>query len=345
MSFSSDLLNWYDSRDRGLPWRGERDPYRIWLSEIMLQQTQVETVKGYYARFLAAFPDVAALAAADEETVLKLWEGLGYYSRARNLHAAARIVAGQLGGAFPPDAEGLRRLPGVGPYAANAIASIAYGEPVPALDGNQARVLARVLAWDAVIKTPFDLLAPALERIPRDRPGDYNQALMDLGALICTPRSPTCEDCPVAGHCRARADGAAREYPRKPAPIAKKEQDRTILLMVMDGGLLARRRPKGLLGGLYEFPAVEGRFDDGASLIEALAQQGFIGVRLIRPLPDARHVFTHLVWRMGGWLAACDAAPEGFTAVDRAQLAGLPFPSALRVYREIAEEVAETLTR
>ena len=143
MSFSSVLLNWYECCGRTLPWRGERDPYRIWLSEIMLQQTQAETVKGYYARFLAAFPDVAALAAADEQQVLKLWEGLGYYSRARNLHGAARIVAGQLGGAFPPDAEGLRRLPGIGPYAANAIASIAYGEPVPALDGNQARVLRR----------------------------------------------------------------------------------------------------------------------------------------------------------------------------------------------------------
>ena len=288
----------------------------------MLQQTQVETVKDYYARFLAAFPDVAALAAADEQQVLKLWEGLGYYSRARNLHGAARIVAGQLGGAFPPDAEGLRRRP----------------EPVPALDGNQARVLARVLAWEAVVKTPFDLLVPALERIPRDRPGDYNQALMDLGAMICTPRSPNCAVCPVACHCRARGD-AALDYPRKAAPIAKKEQDRTILLMLMKGKLLVRRRPKGLLGGLYEFPALEGRFDDEASLADALAAQGFGGVRLVRPLPGARHVFTHLVWRMDGWLAACDAAPGDFVAVDRAQLNALPFPSALRVYRKIAEDV------
>ena len=339
MSFSSDLLNWYDRCGRTLPWRGERDPYRIWLSEIMLQQTQAETVKGYYARFLSAFPDVAALAAAGEQEVLKLWEGLGYYSRARNLHGAARIVAGQLGGVFPPDAEGLRKLPGIGPYAANAIASIAYGEPVPALDGNQARVLSRVLAWDAVLKTPFDLLNPALEWISRDRPGDYNQALMDLGAMICTPRSPGCANCPVAGHCRARAEDAVRDYPRKAAPAAKKEQDRTILLMMMEGKLLVRRRPKGLLGGLYEFPALEGRFDGEASLADAMAAQGFGGVRLIRPLPDTRHMFTHLVWRMGGWLAACDASPGGFIAVDRLQLSALPFPSALRVYREIAEDV------
>ena len=196
MSFSSDLLNWYDRCARALPWRGERDPYRIWLSEIMLQQTQAETVKGYYARFLAAFPDVAALAAADEQAVLKLWEGLGYYSRARNLHAAARIVAGELGGAFPPNAEGLLKLPGIGPYAANAIASIAYGEPVPALDGNQARVLSRVLAWEPVIKTPFDLLSPALELISPDRPGDYNQALMDLGQGSVPPVPPAATPAP-----------------------------------------------------------------------------------------------------------------------------------------------------
>ena len=341
MSFSTDLLTWYDRCARVLPWRGERDPYRIWLSEIMLQQTQAETVKGYYARFLAAFPDVMALARADERDVLKLWEGLGYYSRARNLHAAARIVAFELGGAFPPNAEGLRKLPGIGPYAANAIASIAYGEPVPALDGNQARVLSRILAWEPVIKTPFDLLSPALALMPQDRPGDYNQALMDLGAGICTPRGPGCEACPVASHCSAYAGDAALEYPRKPAPVAKKEQDLTILLMTMNGKLLVRQRPKGLLGGLYEFVAVEGHFDDEAGLAAALSARGFQGVRLIRPLPDAKHVFTHRVWRMRGWMGQCDAAPEGFMAVDGAQLNVLPFPSALRVYREIAEEVKE----
>ncbi|MBQ3305268.1 MAG: A/G-specific adenine glycosylase, partial [Clostridia bacterium] len=205
MSFSTDLLAWYDHSARSLPWRGERAPYRIWLSEVMLQQTQAETVKGYYARFLTAYPDVAALAAADEQAVLKLWEGLGYYSRARNLHAAARIVAGELGGAFPDSAEGLRRLPGIGPYVANAIASIAYGEPVPALDGNQARVLSRVLAWEEIVRTPFDLLSPATALMDRVRPGDYNQALMDLGAAVCTPKSPKCDACPVAGHCRAFA--------------------------------------------------------------------------------------------------------------------------------------------
>jgi len=336
MSFSTDLLAWYDRCARALPWRGERSPYRVWLSEIMLQQTQAETVKGYYARFLAAFPDVAALAAADEQSVLKLWEGLGYYSRARNLHAAAQIVTGELGGVFPGSAEGLRKLPGIGPYAANAIASIAYGEPVPALDGNQARVLSRVLAWEDVVRTPFDLLSPATVLMDQARPGDYNQALMDLGAAICIPKSPKCGACPVAGHCRAFAEDAAPEYPRKRPPTVKKQQDRTILLMCENGKLLVRRRPKGLLGGLYEFVAVEGHYEDGVDLVAALEALGFAGVRLIRPLPEAKHVFTHLVWRMRGWQAECDVAPEGYVAVDREALSALPFPSALRVYREIA---------
>jgi len=336
MSFSTDLLAWYDRCARDLPWRGEQEPYRIWLSEVMLQQTQAETVKGYYARFLAAFPDVIALAAADEQAVMKLWEGLGYYSRARNLHATARIVADELGGVFPGSAAGLRRLPGIGPYAANAIASIAYGEPVPALDGNQARVLARMLAWEDVIKTPFDLISPATALMDRARPGDYNQALMDLGAAVCTPKSPKCDACPVAGHCRAFAGDAALEYPRKRPPTVKKQQDRTILLMRENRKLLVRRRPKGLLGGLYEFVAVEGHFDNGADLVAVLESRGFAGVRLIRPLPEAKHVFTHLVWRMRGWQAECDAAPEGYTAVDGEALSALPFPSALRVYREIA---------
>ena len=338
MPFAEDLLAWYDAHARALPWRGEREPYRIWLSEIMLQQTQTETVKGYYARFLARFPTVFDLADAPEEEVLKLWEGLGYYSRARNLHAAAQRVARSLNGAFPGDADGLRGLPGVGPYAANAIASIAYGERVPALDGNQARVLSRILAWEPPLKTPFDLLRPAMERISRDRPGDYNQALMDLGAMICTPKQPKCGECPVAGHCLAREADAAPDYPRKPAPVPKREEDWSILLILVAGRLLARRRPKGLLGGLYEFCAVEGHPEPEA-LLAGLARQGFVRPAMLRALPDGRHVFTHKVWRMRGWLIRCDAAPDGFIAVDAAGLDALPFPSALRVYREIAGEI------
>ena len=338
MSFSSDLLAWYDANARSLPWRGENDPYRVWLSEIMLQQTRTETVTGYYARFLSRFPTVADLAAAPEDDVLKLWEGLGYYSRARNLHAAAKIVARELGGRFPGDAAGLRRLPGVGPYAANAIASIAYGECVPALDGNQARVLARVVAWEPPVKTPFDLLEPACARLSRERPGDYNQALMDLGATVCTPKQPRCGRCPVSARCAAFASDAAEDFPRRPAPVPKKEQDWTILLVRRGGGLLVRRRPRGLLGGLYEFVAVEGH-PGAAELPGILAARGFSRARILERLPDAKHVFTHRVWRMQGWLAACDAAPEGCDSVDARGLEALAFPSALRVYREIAGEI------
>ena len=338
--FSAALLEWYDQHRRALPWRGEIDPYRIWLSEIMLQQTQAATVKGYYARFLDRFPTVEALADAPEDEVMKLWEGLGYYSRARNLHAAAKRVADDMGGAFPKDAAGLRALPGIGPYAANAIASIAYGEPAPALDGNQARVLGRVLAWDAPIKTPFDLIEPATELIPRDRPGDYNQALMDLGASICTPKGPRCGECPVAAYCRAFAEDAALDYPKKLPPIAKKRQDWTIVLARAGGRLALRRRAKGLLGGLYEFIALEGHFD-AEELVEALGAQGFSGIRVVDRLPDSKHVFTHLVWHMQGWQVDCDRFPPDFLSVDREALEALAFPSALRIYRQCAETILE----
>ena len=334
---SSALLRWYDLNRRALPWRDVRDPYRVWLSEVMLQQTQTQTVMGYYARFLERFPDVFALAEAPEQDVLKLWEGLGYYSRARNLHAAARLVVGELGGAFPQTSSQLRRLPGVGPYAANAIASIAFGEPAPALDGNQARVLSRVLAWEPVLRTPFDLLEPALERISRERPGDYNQALMDLGATICTPKAPRCGECPLSGHCQAFAADAVLDFPKKQAPVPKMEEDWCIVLPFLKDRLLTRRRPTGLLGGLYEFCAFSGHFDAEA-LAERLQREGFANPRDLRQLPDAKHVFTHRVWRMQGWMAACDAAPTSFTPVDAAALEALPFPSALRVYRRIAAE-------
>ena len=338
MAFSQDILKWYDQNRRDLPWRDSLDPYHIWLSEIMLQQTQTETVKGYYARFLDRFPTVSARAGAQEEEVLKLWEGLGYYSRARNLYAAAKRVAFELGGRFPMNAEGLKKLPGIGPYAANAIASIAYGECAPALDGNQARVLSRILAYEPVIKTPFDLLEPAMKMISCERPGDYNQALMDLGATLCTPKRPSCDRCPVANHCAAFKADAVEDFPHKAPPIPKREENWSILLLVRQGRLLIRRRPKGLLGGLYQFYAVEGHLD-AAPLTALLEAQGFTGARVLRKLPPSRHVFTHLVWHMEGWLLACDAAPEGFIAVDADALNGFPFPSALRVYREIAGEV------
>ena len=332
--FSDTLLEWYDRHRRTLPWRGTHDPYRIWLSEIMLQQTRTETVERYYARFLDRFPTVRELADAPEDDVLKLWEGLGYYSRARNLHAAAKMVAHELGGVFPASAAELKRLPGVGPYAANAIASIACGECAPALDGNQARVLSRILAHEPPLKTPFDLLAPAAELISRSRPGDYNQALMDLGASVCTPKNPKCGLCPIAAHCRGLESGDAQSFPRKLPPVPKREEALTIVIVRSENDIFVRKRPgKGLLPGMYEFALVEGHpsLDELPALLET---QGFSGVRIEKTLPDAKHVFTHLIWRMKGALACADAAPEDYVSVNT--LASTAISSALRVYREIA---------
>lgn len=337
MTFADTLLRWYDENRRDLLWRGTKDPYRIWLSEIMLQQTRTETVARYYTRFLDRFPTVFNLAQAPEDEVLKLWEGLGYYSRARNLHAAAKLVAEKMHGVFPDTAESLRMLPGVGPYAANAIASIAYNEAVPALDGNQARVLSRILAYDAPIKTPFDLLHSALEMISHDRPGDYNQALMDLGASICTPKKPRCEHCPVSTFCQAFENDDPESFPRKKPPIVKREEEWSIVIVTCGENIAIRKRTQpGLLHGLYEFPMFEGHADADA-LVSALEAAGFKNARLSRVLPASKHVFTHLIWRMKGWIAEVDQIPENWLAVS--DLNEYAFSSAIRVYREIAEEL------
>ena len=329
------LLDWYDEHGRVLPWRGETDPYRIWLSEIMLQQTRVETVIRYYSRFLEAFPDVASLAEASEDHVLKLWEGLGYYSRARNLHRAARMVHESMSDRFPATVRGLRSLPGVGPYAANAIASIASGECVPALDGNQARVISRLTAWETPLSTPFDLEQTALAFMSCQRPGDHNQALMDLGALICLPKRPHCFDCPLRDLCLGFRSGDPEAFPVRRPPAAKRIEARTVMLIRVPEGIAMRRRPsKGLLGGLYEFPSVEGS-PAPEELCARLADEGWEGVVDCGALPSSSHVFTHLVWHMTGRLLKADRFPEGITAVR--DLSACAIPSALRVYRRIAE--------
>ncbi|HIS04137.1 MAG TPA: A/G-specific adenine glycosylase [Candidatus Pullichristensenella avicola] len=331
-AFSRALLDWYDREKRDLPWRGARDAYRVWLSEIMLQQTRAEAVVPRYEAFLARFPTVEALAASTEEDVLKAWEGMGYYSRARNLRRAAQKIA-QRGG-FPQSAEELEKLPGVGAYTAAAVASIAFGEAAPALDGNQARVLSRLLAFEEVVDTPQRLRKEAAQLIDRERPGDYNQALMDLGSGICAPRAPKCERCPVSAFCAARAGGEAQSYPRLPPPIVKREVALTVVLAFWNGRVLVRRRPsKGLLAGLWEFPS----FSEG-TLADALP-----GARATGELSRAKHVFTHLVWNMRGLRAEVDALPEGMRAVDAEALKALPFPTALRVYREIAEKALQTI--
>ena len=323
--FCRALLAWYDREKRELPWRGTQDPYRVWLSEIMLQQTRAEAVAPRYEAFLSRFPTVEALAAADEEAVLKAWEGMGYYSRARNLRRAAMEVVRR--GGFPRSAKEWQKLPGVGAYTAAAVASIAFHEAAPALDGNQARVLSRLLAFEGTVDTPQRLRAQAEALIDRERAGDYNQALMDLGSGVCTPRAPKCGLCPVAAFCAARAGGDAESYPHLPPPIARREVEVTVVLAYLGGRVLVRRRPsKGLLAGLWQFP----NFSEG-TLEDTLP-----GARATGELACSRHVFTHLVWNMRGLRAEAEALPEGMRAVDADELRALPFPTALRVYRQIA---------
>lgn len=297
--FRSRLLAWYDAGHRDLPWRRTRDPYRIWVSEVMLQQTQVDTVIPYYERFLDRFPTVAALAAASDEDVLKVWEGLGYYARARHLHTAARSVAAA-GGTFPDRFEALAALPGVGRSTAGAVASIAAGAPHPVLDGNVRRVLCRLFAVGRDPRTP-----PVERRLWRlaallldpERPGDYNQALMELGATVCTPRGPRCGDCPVAALCRARARGLAEDLPihsRRP-PLPHHEVAVGVIRRDDGAVLIARRPAEGLLGGLWEFPG--GKREEGESLEDCLRREVReelgIEVEVGERFATVRHAYTH----------------------------------------------------
>ncbi len=300
MTFQTDLLGWYDQHAADLPWRENHDAYRVWLSEIMLQQTQVETVKPYFARFLLAFPTVHDLAAAPLDAVLKLWEGLGYYSRARNLHQAAQQVSQTHSGRFPETVEGLLLLPGIGRYTAGAISSIAFGRAVPLLDGNVIRVFARLTDLDAdvtgtAVKEALWKLAE--EWLDYDRPGDYNQALMELGRVVCKPRSPTCDSCPVQRHCKAYANNTQAQRPVKKRKAATPHYDVAAGIIWNDAGqvLIAQRPLEGLLGGLWEFPG--GKQEAGETLPECLRrelrEELAIEVEVVELFTVVKHAFTH----------------------------------------------------
>ncbi len=314
------LLRWYDQNRRELPWRATRDPYAIWVSEAMLQQTRVETVIPYYQRFLERFPDVAALASADLDDVLGVWQGLGYYSRARNLRAAARVVVGELGGRIPDDAASLRRLPGVGRYTAGALASIAFDRPEPVVDANVARLLARLFGIRDQLRRP-DVArrlwdeAAVLARGPR--PGDLNQALMELGATLCTPRAPRCPRCPLRRACDAYRKGDAAELPVL-APRAEPRAVEAAAALVLRRGqaLAVRRPPQGLLGGLWELPggALARRESPGAGLVRALRERVGLSVERSERVGVVEHGFTHRTLRLH--VFRCDRV------VGRTRLAG-----------------------
>ncbi len=297
--FPEALLAWYAASKRDLPWRRTDDPYRIWLSEAMLQQTQVARVVDYYHRFLNEFPDVRALAEADEERVLKAWEGLGYYSRARNLHRAAKMMVETHDGRVPSTHDELLELPGFGAYTAAAVASIAFGEKQAVIDGNVNRVVARLSArevGDDVSRQPAVVAAFVKAAIPADRPGDFNQAMMELGATVCRPRNPDCSRCPVAVHCDAARDSVQTKYPLKKTKTVRASVAEAALVIDCDGArLLKQRVGVKLLGGLWEFPSVV-IADDETPLDAASRLARRLGLNAgVTPLTRLTHVFTHLV--------------------------------------------------
>ena len=327
-SFSQRLLAWYDSSARVFSFRGTKDPYRVWISEIMLQQTRTESVTPYYEHFLSTFPDIHTLAAAGEEDVLRCWQGLGYYSRARNLHKAAQIIVQEYGGRFPRTAEELRKLPGIGPYTAAAVASIAFDEPVPAMDGNLIRVFSRITDESEDATQPAvlgRLTETARAEMPADRPGDYNQALMDLGATICTPGTPDCARCPVLAECLASASGQAENRPVLPHRSVPKTVAMTVVMIFWNGKVYLQMREASLLKGMYVFALGE------ATAEQILKTLGFPSETAVH-VGEARHVFTHRIWEMDLWTAHVEKVPDEliphFYTPD--QLERLPIPTAMR---------------
>lgn len=310
------LLTWYDYNARILAWRTTPKPYYVWVSEIMLQQTRVEAVKGYFDRFITALPDIQALADIEEEKLLKLWEGLGYYNRVRNLQKAAKVVVSDYKGELPADYYELLKLPGIGAYTAGAIASIAFQLPVPAVDGNVLRVTKRIAgSFDDITK---DKVKEKLWKdlsliIPKDRPGDFNQALMDLGATICLPNGkPLCDSCPVMHLCRAFRENLTDRIPVKPEKNKRKIEEKTILLIEYQGSYaLHRREAKGLLAGLWEFPGLAGKLN--RDQVNQELKQWDIEPVTLESIGEAKHIFTHIEWHMIGYLVRLKDYPHRLT--------------------------------
>ncbi|HNX36455.1 MAG TPA: A/G-specific adenine glycosylase [Kiritimatiellia bacterium] len=293
------LLVWYDGHKRAMPWRGHPDPYAVWVSEIMLQQTQVETVRGYFARFIGAFPTVADLASAPQQQVLKMWEGLGYYTRARNLQKAAQAVVAQ-GGVLPETAEGWAALPGVGPYTAAAIASICFGAEAPVVDGNVMRVFARFLGWPDDFRKAQARVKLATWLRPHivlsRRPGDFNQAMMDLGAMVCVPREPVCDECPLRADCVARRECRQDDFPVRPVKKAVPTRQAVAVLVRDEAGrvLFSQRTEEGLLCGLWELPGIGvTRRPTRRDALRALRETTGLSSACVEALGTVTHVFSH----------------------------------------------------
>lgn len=345
------VLGWYRENRRDLPWRRTRDPYAIWISEAMLQQTRVDTVIPYWHRFLTKFPTVGELAVAPVDDVLKLWEGLGYYSRARNLHRAAGLIVSDFGGRLPDSATQLKTLPGIGPYMAGAVASIAFQKPEPVLDGNVERVLTRLHGISDSVsdaKTKKNLWQLAAGLVPETSPGDFNQGMMELGATVCTPKGPGCVTCPLTAPCVAHAEGTPEAYPVKLKKAPAPHHDIAVGVVRYRGKLLLVRRPeRGLLGGLWEFPGgrLQASESPGDGVIKRLKERFSLSVTPGEPLTPVKHVFTHRRVTLHPFL--CEAASESvapgyhsdFRWVPPGGVTGLALP---RAHQKILESLEKS---
>lgn len=335
------LLDWYEENKRQLPWRQDREPYHVWLSEIMLQQTRVEAVKGYYARFLQALPTVEDLAMCDDDTLHKLWEGLGYYSRVRNLKKAAQVITQQYG-SFPRDYDRVRGLPGIGDYTAGAVCSICFDLPTPAVDGNVMRLLSRLLGDDTPVDLPRqrqyvrDLLAQSYP----ERAGDFTQALMELGATLCGPnRRAECDRCPCREVCRANRLGLQEKLPVRLPKRQRREEQRTVFIVRWEGKYaLQKRENAGLLAGLWQFPNVPGKLKAERG-VQAAQSMGFSVREVLRQL-DREHIFTHIRWDMRGLYLEAEAPAPGFVWMTPEQInARAALPTAFRQFWEEIDHV------
>lgn len=333
------LLEWYDQQARILPWRSQPTPYRVWVSEIMLQQTRVEAVKPYFARFMETLPTVQKLAECPEEELLKLWEGLGYYNRVRNMQKAARILVEENDGEVPANFEELIKLPGIGKYTAGAIASIAFGIPVPAVDGNVLRVISRITGDERDISKESvkqSIAGEIQEMIPMRRAGDFNQSLIELGAIVCVPNGPAkCSECPVAHLCEAKLRNIVETLPKKAPKKPRTTEEKTVLL-IKDGEKIAlhKRPKKGLLAGMYEFPNVEGILTEDEAL--EFVKKYRLTPLFIQKLEDSKHIFTHKEWHMTGYAIRVEELegeiPEMlFVDREKAEM-DYPIPAAFAAY-------------
>lgn len=328
------LLSWYDKGARKLPWREKKDPYSVWVSEIMLQQTRVETVLPYYRRFMEAFPTIQMLAGADEEDVLKIWEGLGYYSRARNLKKAAIKICEEFGGVFPEVYEDMLSLPGIGKYTAGAVSSIAFGMPRAAIDGNVLRVVTRFQENGGNIKNEKfrTQIREKLEAIyPKGYCSEFTQSMMELGAVICIPNGyPKCKECPLSRQCKAYKNGTQSEYPKKSEKMQRKKVQKTVLLLHCEEKIAVRKRDEGgLLGGMWQFPNTD--IQMGMGEIKKWLNEQKIVASSIQKYKNVRHVFTHLEWDMYCYNVQCSSKNENYKWVSREELEDtIPIPIAFR---------------